>query len=252
MGEILFASDLDNTLLFSYRHKMDTDRCVEHLEGKEQGFCTEKSLELLARVRERTLFVPVTTRSAEQYRRINWPAECAPRYAVTSNGGILLVNGEADGRWYEQTRQMVAPWRSDLLELQSRLPDVPALRRWRMVDGLYWFAVCDDTQGAQESKRFFADKTSLEVVVSGRKVYFFPPPLNKGSAICRLKERFGPDRTICAGDSVIDVPMLRAADLAIIPDGELLEETPGRDLRICRDGTRFPDFVLRIVCDTFR
>ena len=34
MGGVLFASDLDNTLLFSHRHRQDTDRCVEYLEGK--------------------------------------------------------------------------------------------------------------------------------------------------------------------------------------------------------------------------
>ena len=65
MGRILFASDLDNTLLFSSLHRGDTDRCVEHLEGREQGFCTRRSLELLELLNERVEFIPVTTRSAE-------------------------------------------------------------------------------------------------------------------------------------------------------------------------------------------
>ena len=37
MGTILFASDLDNTLLFSHRHRQPEDRCVERLNGAEQG-----------------------------------------------------------------------------------------------------------------------------------------------------------------------------------------------------------------------
>ena len=73
MNKILFASDLDNTLLFSWRHKTDSDQCVEHLDGKEQGFCTQQSLELLASVCEQAQFVPVTTRSVAQYQRIAWP-----------------------------------------------------------------------------------------------------------------------------------------------------------------------------------
>lgn len=40
MGTILFASDLDNTLLFSHRHRQPEDRCVERLNGAEQGFFT--------------------------------------------------------------------------------------------------------------------------------------------------------------------------------------------------------------------
>ena len=37
MGKMLFASDLDNTLLFSRRHSRPGDVCVEMLDGKEQG-----------------------------------------------------------------------------------------------------------------------------------------------------------------------------------------------------------------------
>ena len=34
---ILFASDLDNTLLFSHKHAQAGDVCVEYLDGKAQG-----------------------------------------------------------------------------------------------------------------------------------------------------------------------------------------------------------------------
>lgn len=247
MGGILFASDLDNTLLFSYRHRADTDLCVERLEGREQGFCTRKSLELLARVRERTCFIPVTTRSVEQYRRIAWPPECAPRYAVTANGGVLLDGGAEDREWRARTEDLAAPWRGELLALQGRLPEAPILKRCRMVDGLYLFAACDDGESAQAGGRFFAGRTSLDIAVSGRKVYFFPPPINKGEAVRRLRERFRPDRVICAGDSTIDVPMLRAADTAILPGADLLPE--GGSLRVHRGEGRFPDFVLASVLE---
>lgn len=247
MGGVLFASDLDNTLLFSHRYREDSDRCVEYLEGKEQGFFTRRSLELLPLVCQSTRFVPVTTRSVAQYRRIAWPESCGPRYAAAANGGILLVDGEEDRSWSAQTRELIAPWRGELLELQNRLSEAPTLKRWRMVDGLYLFAACDDGEDAQAGGRYFQGKTSLEVAVSGRKVYFFPPPLNKGEAVRRLKERFLPERTVCAGDSVIDVPMLRAADVAILPHGELLGETDGIVRLVCSGERRFPDFVLESV-----
>ena len=39
-GSILFASDLDNTLLFSHQHAQAGDVCVEYLDGKAQGRST--------------------------------------------------------------------------------------------------------------------------------------------------------------------------------------------------------------------
>ena len=89
--------------------------------------------------------------------------------------------------------------------------------------------------------------SALQAVVSGRKVYFFPPGIDKGTALRRAVERFGPERVIAAGDSVIDVPMLRQADLALIPDAELLPRLPRERTRVCGRDCRFPDFVLKNV-----
>lgn len=247
MGGVLFASDLDNTLMFSYRHREETDWCVERLEGKEQGFCTQKSLALLAQIREKALFIPVTTRSVVQYQRIRWPESCVPKYAAAANGGILLADGVEDPVWSVRTRELTAPWQGELLALQARLPEAAELRRCRMVDGLYLFAACDSEEEARAGGAYFTGRTGLDIQVSGRKVYFFPPPLNKGEAVRRLRERFRPDRTVCAGDSVIDIPMLRTADTAIFPDGGMLQgESPAR-LRFPKDGERFPDFVTETV-----
>lgn len=247
MGGVLFASDLDNTLMFSYRYREETDQCVELLEGKEQGFCTQKSLALLAQIREKALFVPVTTRSVLQYRRIHWPASCVPKYAAAANGGLLLVDGVEDPAWSARTRKLTDPWQEELLALQARLPEAPMLRRCRMVDGLYLFAACDNEEAAQAGGALFAGRTGLDVQISGRKVYFFPPPLNKGEAVRRLRERFRPAQTICAGDSVIDIPMLLAADTAILPDRDMLGGEALAELRFPKDTERFPDFVTETV-----
>lgn len=247
MRKILFASDLDNTLLFSWRHRQDTDQCVEYLEGKEQGFFTSRTLELLPLVCRRTRFVPVTTRSAAQYLRIGWPAACVPEYAVAANGGILLVNGQADEGWRAETEELVAPWRDQLEELRGRVEGVPLPKRCRMVDDIYLFAACDSGEDAERMGDLLAGTTALETAVSGRKVYFFPPPINKGAALRRLQERFLPERTVCAGDSVIDVPMLLAADVAVVPDGALLPGKAGEIRSLPRDWGRFPDFVLESV-----
>lgn len=247
MKDILFASDLDNTLLFSHKHKCDTDQCVEYLNGNEQGFCTRRTLELLAQVRAKARFIPVTTRSVEQYLRVAWPASCVPRYAVTTNGGILLDDGKIDPEWHARTKALITPWREELLRMESRLPDAPILKRYRVVDGIYLFAACDHERDAETIGRFFAGKTTLEIAVSGRKVYFFPPPVSKGEAVRRLRDKFKPGKTVCAGDSVIDVPMLRAADIAVLPDVEMLGAEGASAARVHQGAERFPDFVLETV-----
>ena len=47
MKRILFATDLDNTLLFSHRHRQPGDRCAELWNGAEQGFFTPETVDLL-------------------------------------------------------------------------------------------------------------------------------------------------------------------------------------------------------------
>ena len=46
------------------------------------------------------LFVPVTTRTIEQYKRISLLKNIIiPEYAIVSNGGNILINGETDSYW---------------------------------------------------------------------------------------------------------------------------------------------------------
>ena len=54
------------------------DRCVERLNGAEQGFFTRETPDLLPQVVQRVHLLPITTRSIEQYQRIQWPDGAAP------------------------------------------------------------------------------------------------------------------------------------------------------------------------------
>ncbi len=48
--KILFACDLDDTLIHSYKHKNSRDICIELLKGSEQSYISEKTLFLLRQV----------------------------------------------------------------------------------------------------------------------------------------------------------------------------------------------------------
>ena len=103
MGTILFASDLDNTLLFSHRHRQPEDRCVERLNGAEQGFFTRETPDLLPQVVQRVHLLPITTRSIEQYQRI----QCRTHGAqdCRRQRRVLLRDGQVDRAWYARPRR---------------------------------------------------------------------------------------------------------------------------------------------------
>ena len=118
------------------------------------------------------------------------------------------------------------------------------LRRWGLVDGLFLFAACDAPERAQTAAELLRGRTGLELAVSGRKLYLLPPPVNKGEALRRLRARFHPRSVLCAGDSEMDLPMLRQADTAILPQAlAQREEIPGA--RVHRGQKGFCEFVLQ-------
>ena len=74
MRKILLASDLDNTLIHSYKHRRDNDICIELLKGEEQGFMSRRVYDCLSALPDNIELVPLTTRSVEQFERIKLPA----------------------------------------------------------------------------------------------------------------------------------------------------------------------------------
>ena len=63
------------------------------------------------------------------------------------------------------------------------------------------------------------DAAHLAVFRDSRKVYCLPRSLNKGAAARRYQIRSGHEGYIAAGDSEFDIPMLRAADICLCPEG---------------------------------
>src|SRR5690348_3965768 len=99
---MIYASDLDQTLVYSRRALRipeDTPGLVpaEWINGKLSAFMSAYALERLQSLPQDIVFMPVTTRTVEQYRRIHiFQNECIPKYAVTSNGGNIIVDGQVD------------------------------------------------------------------------------------------------------------------------------------------------------------
>lgn len=250
MSKLLLACDLDNTLLYSYKHKRDGDVCVELLHEKEQGFMTPRTVELLRGLKDLATFVPITTRSVEQYLRIAWPAGCAPEYALAANGAILLKNGTPEDAWRNETEAFIGAYRDDMRALMPEFSDREKYLRCRTVDDAYLFVYCGHGVDPARCVETYRDRTRLCTVCSGRKVYFFPPKVNKGHALRRLKAMLDPSKTLSAGDSAIDVPMLNEADGALVPSGFDAAAVRGPDIYISPKDAVFSEYILEVALAT--
>ena len=191
MKDIVFASDLDNTLLYSRSHKREDDICVEHIEGRAHGFMTPLTVERLREVSQKLCLIPVTT-----------------------NGAMLLHGGEVDAAWREAHDALIAPAREEIVRCHALYLGDPAFIRCRIVDDAYLFVYCADGVDARAMAEECRRETSLRVEPSGRKIYFFPQRLTKAAALRELRRRFSPRKVYAAGDTAIDAPLLAAADRA--------------------------------------
>ena len=211
---VVLASDLDRTLIFSGRFFTDehgarsTGRvCVERLDGREISFVTARSHAILEELARSGPLLPVTSRTVEQYRRIELPGP-PPPFAVCANGGRLLVGGVEDEQYREELVRDLSHTSAPVADVWAIL-EVAAARRadagrplkaMRVADGLFCYTV-DETD---------ADPAWAQALAQ---------------AVRAVAERTRASHIVAAGDAHLDISMLHLADEAIRPaHGELHDE----------------------------
>lgn len=216
MYERLIFTDLDGTLIFSAGKKQPGDIVCEYKDGVEISCISSRQAELLPSL---TGVIPVTTRSVEQYRRIRFPEGFSPEYALVDNGGTLLINGEPDREWTEIFLRIAGECSQELSRCRRILESDPdRCFEIRLVDGMFLFTKSNHPSRSLERLRTAAGER-VSCFAVGAKLYAIPSEINKGGAAKRLKDRIAADsKTICAGDSLMDVPMLRFADIPVLPE----------------------------------
>lgn len=232
MRSTLVSVDLDRTMIYSAPALGfpvdDSVTCVEMYDGGPLSYMTTSASGMLEDLTTTALVVPTTTRTVEQFERIALPG--APwRYAITSNGGNILVDGKPDGAW----RAGFDGVELDLVrnELHTRADGDWVLKR-RTADDLFCYLVVEPT----EVPAGFFDEWSLwcaargwNVSQQGRKIYTMPDVVSKSRAVAEVVSRSVDDGilaedhlTLAAGDGALDADMLIAASRAVRPaHGEL-------------------------------
>ncbi|GAA4896356.1 HAD family hydrolase [Actinomycetospora straminea] len=232
---VLVATDLDRTLVHSARAAGPPGAApvvrLEQRRGVVTAQLTHRAAALLAELDRRALWVPATTRTVAEYRRLDLEGRLgvAPRCVVCANGGVLLVDGEPDGDWAAVVRDRLAP-AAPIGEvgtvLARHLDRLDGAGPVRDADGC--FLVVRAGRSAGWSAGWLEDLAGecatrgWRVVVHGDKVHVLPVALTKGAAVAEVRGRTGARRVVAAGDSPLDADVLEAADAGIQPvDGRL-------------------------------
>lgn len=228
----LLFTDLDNTLIYSYKREIGNGKvAVEVYQGRIISYMTGYSHDTMMRIREELHIIPVTTRSISQYRRVVFGGLSGenpgvsenvyrPRFALTSNGGNLLIDGEPDESWKKESLKLISSSLEQLREAENLLASDPDRSfEIRQVDDFFTFTKSDRPEKTCERLSEALDSRIVSVRQNGSKVYVVPGSLDKGTAVRRFLARFnaytGP--VLCAGDSDFDVSFLSLGDRAFCP-----------------------------------
>lgn len=234
---MIYASDLDRTLIYSLSAigvPEDSPGLVpaEIIKGVTVSYISAGALSLLLKLNNDIIFMPVTTRTVEQYRRINLFQETViPDYAITSNGGNILINGKIDAEWRgavgKRVEQESAPSEEILHKVRSALREEWILSERYCDDLFFTFVVHRDLLPQAVVSRLADTLNTLgwNVSLQGRKLYAVPKAVTKSAAIEYVRRTVQQEPMVASGDSLLDKCLLEAADYAIAPcHGEIFAE----------------------------
>ena len=210
---ILFT-DLDNTLIYSKKTNIEEKIPVEIYNGEINSFMSKYSYELLHKLNEKILIVPITTRTYIQYNRIE--LGIIPKYVLCANGGILLKDGIKSDEWYKESLDIVKP-SSDEREKAYAFLQKDKRRKFecRNIDDLFIFTKCDETEDVVKDLESILDMTKVEVLYNKDKLYIMPKSLNKADTIKRFIREYATEKVqmFAAGDTEFDAGMIELADI---------------------------------------
>lgn len=246
MRQLVFAIDLDGTVIHSRRNWSPDDVCVELIDGVERGFMRAEMQRVLEHACEVGCIVPVTSRSIEQFERICW-AGIKVGLAYVANGGIRVeVDGNCATRLLDTMR-----WGTVLDDVITAIAQDDRVSRCRIVDSCYALAYLNDSAvDASDMRRYCGDELTMHR--DRKKLYFFPFELSKGLAIADIRIRFPDARIVCIGDSKNDFSMFELADLAIFPTmllGAAGSKGKLSAFEACPAGEPFEEFVASCIAN---
>ena len=215
-----FFSDLDNTLIYSHRHHIREPKiCVEVLHGKQQSYMSQKSYEYFQSQKWLNT-TPVTTRTFDQYQRLNHVAkQFGWHSALICNGAILLIEGKEDIQWRKESVLLAENDQAAFEDLYRRAYNLYGKHNIVLVDQIMFYVKGTGGQDVYETLTVHSDSSHIRVLRDSRKTYCIPISLSKGNAIKRFLDRTGESFSVAAGDSSdFDISMADNASIFLCPE----------------------------------
>jgi hydroxymethylpyrimidine pyrophosphatase-like HAD family hydrolase len=243
---MVFASDLDSTLIYSARHceLISSEKLfpVDFYNNNNCSFITSSIQHKLEHINESMLFVPVTTRSPDQYKRMKYFYDVIkPKYAVVANGGIILRDGIELKSWSDISSTKLKGLVSvkNMMQLCSFFLQMDFVISYKTCEDLFIYSIVDVDKLANATSKGQIDLNYLEILRSfcgaynysvskqGKKVYIVPNCVNKYDPIKYIMKLENINTLLSAGDSLLDYPLIKNSTYGIIPaHGELLCSPP--------------------------
>ncbi|WP_223593334.1 hypothetical protein [Neobacillus bataviensis] len=231
---MIFASDLDRTLVYSKRALDELGipegtrlKPVEKKDGRWVAYMTESSFFTLKELSCHSLFIPVTTRTTEQFNRFTVFTEDIPlKYAITTNGANILYQGELLEEWSNhifQTLAMDSASPEELLSIVER-EGYHFDGQLKQVENLFFYYILNGFPDSfvKGELNELAAKYGWRISLQGKKLYFMPMAVRKGAALEYICQREGMKAIAGAGDSLLDLDFLNICQYRFVPNhGEL-------------------------------
>jgi HAD superfamily hydrolase (TIGR01484 family) len=229
----VFFSDLDRTLIFSKKFiKEGTDSLVVEQKGEKPiSYMTREAFSLLQQVKKESVFIPVSTRTWETMTRVGFVHEELPEWMVCDNGAHIYHNGERLQEWEDHIDKK----RNELNLSASQLEDTirhlfadKGLKEIFNRENIYLMVKFEEmtweVRQSLEVLNLSLRKKGYRMDINSRKAYLLPDYVRKEDAVEFLIKKHGWDFTISAGDSLMDLEMLRKTIYAIAPKHKSFEE----------------------------
>lgn len=229
MNPPIFFSDLDQTLIYSNRQvlKYDTSYAglviVEEKKSAPVSFMTWRAFDLLSRLSEEIVFVPTTTRKLALFNRLNFgPVKI--NHAIIANGARIIFNGKEDLDWYESVQEKIKTQAAPLEEVVNELANIftdYSHARVTQGDKSFAYVLIDLSHRLPASYhdivRTKAEEWNYKVSLQEGRMYVIPEPLSKEAAADEIMDRLNAGTSFSAGDSALDLGLMKTTDYAIRP-----------------------------------
>lgn len=219
-------SDLDRSIIYSKafleQKTKGTYECIEIKDNREISYISLKALEFIKYINNKTTFIPTTTRTTEQFRRINFNKNNIEfEYAITCNGGCILKNNKPLDSWNEKVNKFKLEAESIdvMINIFEKYKELDGITNFRIAEDLFFYIVVDrhkfNISSLYKFIRILEDKNWI-YYISGRKIYFLPKGICKENAIKYLCNLNNIKKFAVIGDSEMDRGMLDLTEKAYV------------------------------------